>query len=297
MLQSPLAACRAVQEIALTLLQPKTSCYARPATSAAPNPLMWITPGRVCYSGLLGRPSVRKIGGTSIYIAQQAPIRVSIDGEDWLESDLLVVPPYVPHCVASEARFITDLIVEPETVDHSLLPAVMRDQRGIVHAPEFVEHVRHALERLRACRDQLPLEDAAFDHAFFGNPLPRSTLDRRVTLVLADIASNPGDITSAADYAARANVSFSRFVHLFKDEVGAPLRSFRSWKRARSILAYVTQNANLADIAQQTGYPDSSHFSHSIRQVFGLTPKDVFAGSRRLQLHGESDAIAVRRRV
>jgi len=296
-LQSSLTACKAVQEIALTLVRPKNSRHARPASSAAPNPLMWITPGRVFYAGLLGRPSVRKIGGTSIYIAQQAPIRVSIDGEDWLESDLLVVPPYVPHCVASDARFITDLIVEPETVEQELLPAFMRDQRGIVHAPEFVEKVRHTLEQLRARRDPLPLEDAAFDQAFFGKPLPSPTLDKRVTLVLADIARNPGDITSATDYAARANVSFSRFVHLFKDEVGAPLRSFRSWKRARSILAYVTQNANLADIAQETGYPDSSHFSHSIRQVFGLTPKDVFAGSRRLRLHGESEAIAVRRRI
>ena len=255
---------------------------------------MWITPGRVFYAGLLGRPSVRKIGGTSIYIAQRAPIRVSIDGEDWLESDLLVVPPYVPHRIASEARFITGLIVEPETVDHSLLPGFVRDGRGVVHAPEFVDNVRQTLERLRACRNPLLLDDETFDREFFGKALPRSTLDRRIAQVIADIRNNPAGLTSAADYAARANVSFSRFVHLFKDEVGAPLRSFRSWKRARSILTYVTQNANLADIAQQTGYPDSSHFSHSIKQVFGLTPKDVFAGSRRLQLHGESEAVTVR---
>jgi AraC-like DNA-binding protein len=173
----------------------------------------------------------------------------------------------------------------------------MRDRRGIVHAPEFVENARHTLERLRAYCDPLPIDDAPFDREFFGEALPRSTLDCRVAQVLAEIAANPAGITSAADYAARANVSFSRFVHLFTQETGAPLRSFRSWKRARSILTYVTHNANLADIAQQTGYPDSSHFSHSIRQVFGLTPKDVFAGSRRLRLHGESEAIAVRRRI
>jgi AraC-like DNA-binding protein len=258
---------------------------------------MWITPGRVLYAGLLGRPSVRRIGGTSVYIAQQAPIRVSIDGEDWLESDLLVVPPYVPHRIVSEARFVTDLIVEPETVDHASLPGFMRDQSGSVHAPEFVQKVRRTLERLRARGEPLPLQDAAFDREFFGKVLPRSSLDRRIEQVIADIANNPAGITSGADYAARANVSFSRFVHLFREEAGAPLRSFRSWKRARSILTYVTQNANLADIAQQTGYPDSSHFSHSIRQVFGLTPKDVFAGSRRLQLHGESEAITARPRA
>lgn len=280
----------------MTLPRLENSRLARTPASTAPNPLMWITPGRVFYAGLLGRPSVRRIGGTSVYIAQQAPIRASIDGEDWLEGDLLVVPPYLPHRIASETRFITDLIVEPETVDRALLPAFMRDRRGSVHAPEFVEKVRQTLGRLQECGDTLPLEDEVFDQTFFGKALPRSTLDARVAQVLADIAKNPAGITSAANYAARANVSFSRFVHLFKEEVGVPLRSFRSWKRARSILTYVTQNANLADIAQQTGYPDSSHFSHSIRQVFGLTPKDVFAGSRGLQLHGGSEAVTVRGR-
>jgi transcriptional regulator GlxA family with amidase domain len=66
-----------------------------------------------------------------------------------------------------------------------------------------------------------------------------------------------------------------------------PLRTFRNWKRARSLLNYVTQDANLADIAQQTGYPDAAHFSHSIRRVFGLQPREMFAGSRRLSLHAK----------
>jgi len=251
---------------------------------------MWITPGRVLYAGLLGRPSVRRIGGTIVYVAQQAPIRVSIDSGEWEEGDVLAVPPYLPHRIACDARSITDLIVEPETVDRASLPAFMRDRRGAVHAPEFADQVRRVLERLQGRDQRLPLDDAAFDELLFGQALPRATLDPRIAQVLADIAKDPGGTTSAEDYAARVHLSFSRFVHLFKDEVGVPLRTFRTWKRARSLLDYVTQNANLADIAQHTGYPDSSHFSHSIRQVFGLTPKDVFKGSRKLELHGQPAA-------
>ena len=78
----------------------------------------------------------------------------------------------------------------------------------------------------------------------------------------------------------------SRFLHLFKAEVGVPFRSFRTWQRARSVLHFVTQTANLATIALDVGYPDSTHFSHSIRQVFGLTPKSIFEGCRKLELYG-----------
>jgi AraC-like DNA-binding protein len=266
-------------------------------TGAVPKPLMWITPGRVFYAGLLGRPSVRRIGGTIVYVAQQVPIRVSIDGAAWVEGELLVVPPYVPHRVACEARTITDLIVEPETVDRASLPSFMRDRQGAVEAPEFVSRVRQSQRRLQGCGSPLPLEDAAFDETFFGGALPQAALDARIAKVLADIARDPGGMTSAEDYADRVHLSLSRFVHLFKDEAGTSLRSLRSWKRARSMLGYVTHSVNLADIAQHTGYPDSSHFSHSIRQVFGLAPKDVFAGSRRMELHGQpaGEVVAARR--
>ncbi|MDQ0073721.1 AraC-like DNA-binding protein [Variovorax boronicumulans] len=54
---------------------------------------------------------------------------------------------------------------------------------------------------------------------------------------------------------------------------------------ARSLLRYVRQTTTLTDIALDTGYPDSTHFSHSIRQVYGLKPSDILAGSRRLALH------------
>lgn len=249
-------------------------------------PLMWITPGRVFYAGLLGRPSLRKIGGFIIYVAQQQPIRVSIDGGPWQQGDLVVVPPYVPHRIASETRFIIDLIIEPETVQQGLLPAFLRGQQGVVQAPAFVARVRRVLDQWHLRCEAMALDDAAFDLLLFGETLPRATLDPRIAQVLADIAQNPAGDSSAAQYAARFNLSFSRFVHLFKEQVGVPLRTLRMWKRARSMLDYVTQNVNLADIAQITGYPDSSHFSHSIRLVFGLSPKDVFAGSRALNLHG-----------
>ena len=56
------------------------------------------------------------------------------------------------------------------------------------------------------------------------------------------------------------------------------------------ILSGRTQDANLANIALDVGYPDSTHFSHSVRQVYGLTPKSIFAGCRKLALYGYGTA-------
>ena len=57
-----------------------------------------------------------------------------------------------------------------------------------------------------------------------------------------------------------------------------------AWKRGRNILHHVNVERNLAHFALDAGYPDSTHFSHSLRRIYGLKPTALFSGSRRLQI-------------
>ncbi|HEY1229584.1 MAG TPA: AraC family transcriptional regulator, partial [Ramlibacter sp.] len=112
--------------------------------------------------------------------------------------------------------------------------------------------------------------------------------------VIERLNADPAQSASAQECAGWVHLSFSRFLHLFKDEVGLPFRSFRAWKRARSLLRHVRQSSTLTDIALDAGYPDATHFSHSIRQVYGLRPSEILAGSRRLALHDDDAAGSAR---
>ena len=215
--------------------------------------LMWITPDRVFYHGLLGAPSVRSMGAVMVYVAVSGHIRIQMDGGDWQTTELAVVPPYVPHQVWAEDRCISVLQIEAESVSLQQLPDWLQT-RGALADPERVAALREKQQHL-------------------------SQLSRRL---------DPTASLLAQDHAAMANLSFSRFLHLFKQEVGAPFRSFRTWKRARNVLHHVVRHdANLLDVALDAGYPDSTHFSHSIRQIYGLKPSDMFAGSRRLSVHAQ----------
>lgn len=249
--------------------------------------LMWITPDRVFYVGLLGAPSVRTIGAVIAYVAVEGTIRVSIDGGEWQTTQLAVVPPYVPHRVTSEARLIHVVQLEAESVDMAALPAPMAGC-GAIDAPWFVEHVRRCREELTVQGRDIDLKAVDFDRLFFGQAIPSRHVDRRIRAVIDRIKSDPSLPCCAQACAEQVHLSFSRFLHLFKQEVGVPFRGFRTWKRARSLLHYVNRDSNLAHVALDRGYPDSTHFSHSIRQVYGLKPKDIFAGSRRLAIYAQS---------
>jgi AraC-like DNA-binding protein len=259
---------------------------------------MWITPGRVFYGGLLGAPSLRRLGAWTLYFSCDAALRLALEaGGDarWHEGGLAVVPPYRPHRLASAGRHVSDILIEPETIDAARLDDPLRavlQGEGMLDMAQPV--VRGLLARLHAAHDRLasqldplPANDAVFDSFVFGTTLPQPPLDPRILVVLEILMDDDALDTSAQELADRAQLSFHRFLHLFKDEVGVPLRTFRSWKRARTWLKHVTGDTNLTDIAHRIGYPDSAHFSRSVRQVFGLQPKDVIAGCRRLALHWE----------
>jgi AraC-like DNA-binding protein len=255
------------------------------ASASAPSRrFMWITPDRVLYVGLIGAPSMRTMGSVNVYVAQQGSIRVRVEGGDWHTTELAVLPPYTPHQVTAEARLIHVLQIEAETVDLAALPAPLQGC-GALRSPAFVEHVRRQQAWLCTGGRDLDLQALDFDSVFFGAALAPRRVDPRIQRVVDSIKRDPSAALAAQDCAHSAHLSFSRFLHLFKQEVGVPFRAFRSWKRARSLLHHVNRDANLAHVALDTGYPDSTHFSHSIRQVYGLKPSDIFAGSRRLAIY------------
>jgi AraC-like DNA-binding protein len=249
--------------------------------------LMWLTPHRVFYAGLLGAAAERTMGGHGVYVspAGAPPNRIRVGGGAWLTGEFIVVPPHVPHQVESAHPLIFNLLVESESVDPARLPAFLQ-HCGPVDAPAFVQRVREAHAHLLAASARgMNFEGFDFDALFFGEALAPRVLDARIRKVADAINADPATPMSAEECAASVHLSFSRFLHLFKQETGMAFRAFRAWKRARSLLRYVQQGSTLTDIALDTGYPDSTHFSHSIRQVYGLKPSDIVAGSRRLALH------------
>lgn len=236
---------------------------------------MLITAGRIAYIGLLGRPSTRMFGAFAIYASMGAPFRVVQHGQI-TESRLEIIEPYTPHQVSSPDKYLYQVLVEADTVSAAwpLEKFHGRDER------DFTHRLKSAFASLK----RADCDEAEFDRMTFGVRLPQRTMDPRIAAVVREITLAPGEVHAAQRYAEMFDLSISRFVHLFRDETGTTMRRFRAWKRARSVMHQVTATESMVNIALDSGYADSTHFSHSIRQYFGLTPRDIFAGSRGLTL-------------
>ncbi len=245
--------------------------------------LMLISPERVFYAGLLGRPRKRISGGLNIYVALQGKLRLD-DGKHVTTGKIAVVQPYVAHSIVCEGLSIICVVIEPETISAHAAKALAARCAG-ENAAAFADHIRATRCDLEQTRNADGFSTADFDRVMFNDVLDVRPLDRRIRRALSALGDGSGARMSAANCADLANLSPSRFLHLFKDETGMSFRAVRAWKRARHLLHYVNEDRNLAHLAQQIGYPDSTHFSHSIRRFYGLKPRAIFSGSRGLAIY------------
>lgn len=244
---------------------------------------MLITPGRTVYRGLLGTPAQRMLGSLTIYSAAGEAFQIKVGSNSAEKVRVALVMPNMPVTVRAPGRNIDVILVEPEALPGS-------DGMAILQACCQQGSKRHC--RLQRAFLDWSHETVAFtgqcsavDEYFFGRALPPRHMDARIVQTVSRINADPGGRHNAAAFARAVHLSCSRFVHLFRDEMGMTFRSFCAWKRAHAMLGYVNGNQRLTDVAMEIGYPDSTHFSHSIRRIYGLRPRDIFAGSRRLVVH------------
>lgn len=256
-----------------------------PAPVGEPQRMMVIAEQRMAYLGLLGVPTDRRLGALTVYVALGRPFRLRLGQGAWQWRQVAVVPPYVAHAIESGDRLIGSVSIEPESVNLDRLPAFLGGRDGADEAA-WQAQLRAGFRRWQ--QTSPPASSAAFDTLFFAEELPARTLEPRIAAVVRRLCANPEERFDAAECAALAGLSFSRFLHVFKAELGVTFRRYRAWKRARSFLAHVHRERELTAVALDIGYPDSTHFSHSIRQTYGLTPREICAGSRRLAIvaHG-----------
>jgi AraC-like DNA-binding protein len=246
--------------------------------------LMLITPERVFYAGLLGRPRERCPGAFHVYVTIRDGLWLSTaDGRETY-GELAVTAPSLRHTIASDYRTAICVAIEPESVPAGTLDALAKRLLG-EERELFADRIRAAYRELRDRARRDDITTSAFDRMCFGEALPARSLDPRVAKAIVQIDCFSGEPVTASSCAAEAGLSPSRFLHLFKQETGISFRSFRAWKRARHLLHFANQDLNLAHLAQDIGYPDSTHFSHSIRRFYGLKPRAIFSGSKDLAIY------------
>ena len=102
-----------------------------------------------------------------------------------------------------------------------------------------------------------------------------------VTEAVAAIEADPTFAEKGlADLVSASGYSWKQFVHHFKRDVGLTPKAFQRMMRFHEILPRVIRQENIswADISQQCGYYDQSHFIREFRRFSGYNPAEFLRG-------------------
>lgn len=228
---------------------------------------LFLWEGAALYIGPLTDVTEHQHHATQVCFGLDGPFRLYEDGI-WQKTRFAILQPDRPHIVDSGKGCLISALIDAQS------------KQGCLKSKKIIPVVEKMPELPRTCaqaRDFLTWLIVPFSPHSHGK-------DRRIEKVLAYIAALETKQISAASVAKVACLSESRFLHLFKEQVGLPLRRFLLWGRIIDTIDAILAGNDLTMAAHAGGFSDSAHFSRTFRETFGLAPSEMFKNSRNIQV-------------
>ena len=195
----------------------------------------------------------------------------------WLTAWGFFIPPDMPHQLDAGGSKTAFLYLEPEGAEYAAQRSRFEHEGpGIQALSETTERKRLAAELAQAtcCGEADDLS-----RALLGEPLDASTpapLDERVRRALLWVAAHLQEPVRLRAVARAAVASESHLAHLFRAQVGLPLRRYVLWRRLRVAVEKMLAGNSLTAAAHEAGFADAAHLSRTFRDTFGVTPSATF---------------------
>ncbi|PJE02874.1 MAG: hypothetical protein CK427_06350 [Leptospira sp.] len=189
----------------------------------------------------------------------------------------ILIPPNLKHKIEAKGSFMVFIFFEKYSTyvncdwnkknvilqDWNVLNDLKFELFNLLYSKNKANHkIGHLLQNL-----QIPIQR-------------KKNIDLRISKVLKLIALNDLEKESSLkELANSVSLSESRLSHLFKQEMGLPISSYKIWMKIKKLSISLKKNKNLTFAAQESGFFDSSHLNRVFKSYFGINPKNIFTNS------------------
>ncbi len=180
------------------------------------------------------------------------------------------------------------ILVDPQsTISQGVEAGICRGsgvkEFDIATLSPFVEQLGPSLEQYRGC-DQMKALCWGILSRLTGCSVTSVIIDSRIGMALNFIKEQPERKVPLYLIAQTVGLSESRLVHLFKEQIGIPIRRYLLWLRLVQAIDHLFSNGSLTRAAHEAGFADSAHFARTFREMFGVTPSELFKNSQFVQV-------------
>lgn len=208
--------------------------------------------------------------------------------EAWHTHRTAIIAPDIPHQLISPASSVLLVLLDQETeIARQLSGKFLKGSNlhlldAILAPHEFVESLpKKAIASCIECR--IIFEDL-MDRLLGADKEKAPAIDDRIQKALKMIQRLPVKKISTSEIAAHVCLSESRLLHLFKEQVGIPVRRYLLWRRLNEAVKQILNDMSLTDAAHEVGFSDSAHLSRTFRSMFGVTISDILKNKQFIDI-------------
>jgi AraC-like DNA-binding protein len=239
------------------------------ATAALPQtcyPSIWLWPGQALYAGPSLNLAPHSGSVWCLAVGIDGPLTVATEDGASRTAHSVLIPPRLVHQLTCHGSGLVSCYLEPtsERADAG------RHKFGAWQSEVGLRHVDE--ERLQFS----PTDDETASHWLdLAAPAAQRCIDPRIAAATRTIRDDPAATVSSHQLATAANLSESRFLHLFRDELGTSLRRYRLWVRLTHAGAAIAAGDNLTTAAMTAGFASPSHLADRFKTTFGLSASQL----------------------
>ncbi|MBI2383864.1 MAG: helix-turn-helix transcriptional regulator [Gammaproteobacteria bacterium] len=220
----------------------------------------------------------------SLLVGLDCPFDLHVDGRHARLRGALVAP-HARQSLDSRGGAMLVLHVDPDRPEFRRIAPRLA---GAPSCPLPEALVERFVPRLAAFRRALP--SCAGAEVLLGELVaaladgPARELDARIAALVERLRSDLPSRLELGALAAELGLSESRLMHLFKAQLGVPLRRFVLGLRLQNAMHLWGEGMNLAELALDAGFYDQPHLIRTARAMVDELPS-LLADPRRVRLH------------
>jgi len=213
-----------------------------------------------------------------VCIALRSTLHVRSRAGPWRRLEAAIIPSDEPHQIDGAESEAALLYLDPETPEaRSLRDRYPHGKITSLRGRDLAAFRAAASTSLRPDPtgeiDGIRL-DSILDHLTTPSDAGAVT-DARILATIETLRAAGHRRLPLATLARGVGLSAGRLGHLFRSEVGLPIRRYRLWLRLADAVDEIARGAPLTAAAHEAGFSDSAHLARTFRRMFGITPSSL----------------------
>ena len=208
-----------------------------------------------------------------LFLSIDKPLNLYVSGKV-VSGKCVIINRNVNHAFSTGNQLHFSIIIEPASNIAKQLEMRMNGNEFSVLDAFGVEKIQNAISDLAYCKkdDEMKhyhhLTDTLYDNIKLNREI--KVYDNRIREVLDYIEKCDCSVHAITFLADRVSLSTSRLSHLFREQVGMPLKSYIQFYQMKKAFFALLNGKNITEAAMIANFDSPSHFAAVAKRMMGM---------------------------